>query len=114
MPRRPDSQQYQPRPAEHRTVGRLVCFGDPLGRHDISGDARPLEGDERPDGTLLTYAHRTPRLLGADRDTLHLIEGPDPLQDHGGLSTESLHPMDHGMSELAHCFADRLRAIEVA
>lgn len=218
------------------TVGRLVCFGDPLVLHEVSGDVRPPEGDERPDETLLTYgtsitqgafasrypmtyAHQTARLLGADhvnlgsggsafcenpiadyiadrddwdravlavsvnmiaagfdaeafrdrveylvdtvagahpnkpvaavtlfpffadlvphadgdelaakpteyreqlraavesadRDNLHLFDGPELLQDPGGLSTDLLHPMDHGHTEIAHRLADRLRSIE--
>lgn len=221
------------------TVGRLVCFGDPLVLHDVSGDVRPPKGDKRPDETLLTYgtsitqgafasrypmtyAHQTARLLGADHvnlgsggsafcenpiadyiadrddwdravlavsvnmiaagfdaqefrnrveylvdtvagahpekpvaavtlfplfadivpdsetdeewdatpaeyreqlraavesvdhDNLHLFEGPELLQDPGGLSTDLLHPMDHGMTEIAHRLADRLRSRESA
>lgn len=44
----------------------------------------------------------------ADRENLHLIEGPDLLRDVGGLSPDLLHPMDHGMIEIAQNLAGRL------
>jgi hypothetical protein len=47
----------------------------------------------------------------ADRDNLHLIEGPDLLRDAGGLSADLLHPMDHGMTEIAHRLSKRLTTL---
>lgn len=50
-------------------------------------------------------------VAAADRDNLHLIEGPDLLRDAGGLSTDLLHPMDHGMTEIAHYLSERLATL---
>lgn len=66
------------------------------------------DGDEWP-ATPAEYREELREAVAtADRDNLHLIEGPDLLQDPGGLSTDLLHPMDHGMTEIARRLAERL------
>jgi lysophospholipase L1-like esterase len=50
-------------------------------------------------------------VAAADRENLHLIEGPDLLQDPGGLSPDLLHPMDGGMIEMGRRLADRLDSL---
>ncbi|MFC7138725.1 SGNH/GDSL hydrolase family protein [Halosimplex aquaticum] len=66
------------------------------------------DGDEWPATPSEYRQELRDAVAAADRDNLHLIEGPDLLQDPGGLSTDLLHPMDHGMTEIAHRLADRL------
>lgn len=46
-----------------------------------------------------------------DRDNVTLLEGPELLADPGGLSTDLLHPMDHGMGQIAERLATRLEPI---
>lgn len=50
-------------------------------------------------------------VAAVDRDNVHLVEGPDLLRDAGGLSTDLLHPMDHGMTEIAHHLSHRLATL---
>jgi lysophospholipase L1-like esterase len=71
-----------------------------------------VDGSDEWEATPAEYRQRLrDAVAAADRPNLHLIEGPDLLQDPGGLSTDLLHPMDHGMTEIAHRLADRLESL---
>jgi lysophospholipase L1-like esterase len=45
------------------------------------------------------------------RDDVTLLEGPELLPDWSGLTTDLVHPSDHGMSVIGDRLADRLRSI---
>ena len=42
---------------------------------------------------------------------VHLIEGPDVLQDIGGLTADLIHPGDNGMIEMGRNLAQKLKGL---
>ena len=69
-------------------------------------------GIEPPDeygGTADEYRKILREVVATNENpNLHLIEGPDLLEDLSGLTADLIHPGDHGMAEMGQRLAERL------